>query len=160
MFRKLGTCSACIRKAWIAAVFGSAASIIVLMMHRYELLLPSVAVAVGLLLLWVAHLLAFAKRITQSAARFSPALYNPNSLSRRSAAKLFARTLAFGVFLSVMPRSATAQAIGGCGHDVCDECSRPLYRNGEVFACEGCHSCTTSQYTCDDDNSDGFPNGC
>jgi hypothetical protein len=179
---KLGRCRACIRKAFLAAMIGWILTCVTLVAPQSSMLsLPAEIGAGGLTLLWMAHLLVYASRFKppQKASispvrGFAPSVSEDQPpftvavrrdvplLSRRAVMPLFVRALLFGAMTSVIPSLARADGLGPCGGDVCQACERPVWITGqeEPLGCESCHSCTTAQYTCEDDNSEGFPNGC
>jgi hypothetical protein len=156
----LGGCVVRIRKSFRVAVgaWGLALAVSISPLSSY--LLPTAIVATAITLLWIAHLLAFASRArypsaekpTQRITEPSPASAQAIE-SRRSVMPLFAKALIFGAFVSTAPRSAMAQAMGGCGRDGCSNCARPFYERGtpgRKAGCTICHSCPgdDGQYRC------------
>jgi hypothetical protein len=142
----LGRCPKCIRKAGLAAMCTSIFALLLAAMQSP--LWPPVAVVAALLTaLWLAHLYAFATKVTVlpnkefSDVAADAVFRDKDSPSRRTAIPLFVRGLVFGAVISVMPRPALADGIGGCGADGCPSCERPFYNNGVRYACVDCHSC-------------------
>lgn len=163
IWSKLGNCRVCIRKAWLAVVIALTVSVVVFFASWHELLLPSVIMLLGSTALWLAHLVAFAGKLTgqaeDRAALAGPVPSLPGAVSRRQAIPFFMSTMFLGVVMSVAPRSALAQSIvlQGCGTNGCRPCLRSAYQNGQFLGCFGCHSCGNG---CTDGAGTAFPNGC
>lgn len=162
---RLGNCRACIRSAWLATLVAVGFGFVSLLMGWRELFLASSIIALGPAGLWIAHLFAFASKLTISSKQGPvPALGASASvvdtLSRRDVLPVFMRLLLLGALVSVAPRSALAQSIAllGCGREPCtSDCTRPAYQGGQFLGCIGCHSCGGS---CTDSPGSAFPNGC
>ena len=135
---KLGRCSRCIRKSFIVAFSAWVAWLLVSHLPGLRdipnLLAFSTAAPAGLTVLWVAHLVASAKR---SASRLEPnARSTPapgNQLSRRDVFPVFAKSLAAVAFWSAIPRVVSA-----------DPCS--LSDNSPTGHCV--NNCWTAYYSC------------
>jgi hypothetical protein len=122
LWANFGHCSNCIRRAFFAAVVSSALVLSLLLFPESDLLSYAIVVAAGCLMLWTMHLFVFAAKV--STATVSQNLTDA-PLTRRALLPVFARSLAFAVFVSAAPRTASAD--GACGADGCDSCRRPLY---------------------------------
>jgi hypothetical protein len=140
----LGSCSLCIRKAFLTACGAWSLSLFCYILWQTAFFY-SVVVAVVLSALWLAHIAAFAGKIKFVASKGTS---NRSSLSRRELVPLFARGLAIGAIISAAPRQALAD--GACGADGCDSCFRPIYARDGTRVCQRCHSCADSQgrYNC------------
>lgn len=134
----LGHCGTCLRKAFQASAVAWAFVCVILLLKRPDVLLPSAIVATVLTLLWVSHLVVFARK----AAAFTRRTSSTNIVevtvavaSRRAVLPLIARTLAFAFLVSAAPSQARAD--GACGGDGCPTCYRRVLNMG----CQRCHSC-------------------
>ncbi len=164
IWKRLGSCTACIRKAWLATAIALTFSVTFLLTGWHELLIPSVFLLLGLSVLWAAHLVAFASKVVvgthqRSAGITDPSVFQADALSRRAALPLFLRTLFWGALISVAPRSALADQIvlQGCGTMGCNSCAKSAFISGQFRGCFGCHSCGNG---CSDGAGSAFPNGC
>ena len=160
----LGNCRVCIRKAWLAVVAALTISVVVFLAGWHEFLLPSVVMLLGLMVLWLAHLVAFASKVAVHSEQRATAVTgaspsHANAFSRRDVMPLFLRSLFLAGLASVTPRSALADSIQlqGCGTMGCNPCARSAFIDGQFRGCFGCHSCGNG---CSDGAGSAFPNGC
>ena len=163
IWSRLGSCITCIRKAWLAVIIATAVVGFVFLADIRELWLPSGCILLCFTALWVAHLIAFAKKLSNSEADIQTTtapITSRDMVSRRNVMPLFMRTLFLAVLVSAAPRLAVAQSISllGCGREPCtSSCTRPAYQGGQFLGCVGCHSCGNE---CSDSPGSAFPNGC
>jgi hypothetical protein len=146
LWRKLGSCPYCIRKAFQAAAGAWAFALLVLALGWSSASLVLAIIALGLTALWIAHLVTYAVRVvlhwkrTQTAAETSRAVVITSS--RRDLLPVFARAIAAAVLTSTVTPSAFAAGWGACGSGPCTSCYRPYYDNsGGPGTCIWCHSC-------------------
>ena len=133
---KLGRCALCMRAAFLSAVAGIAAAIAASLLLPSSLALLSMALAIGFVVLWLAHLAAYATRAT----RHSPPSEAAPQHSRRQALAVFARAFMFVAVASAAPLLLRGAALAQsgcpatapylCGSDWC--CSGPAY-----YFCQG-----------------------
>jgi hypothetical protein len=143
----LGHCSVCIRKAFLAAAVAWSLTCLIAVSGFSPVLLPAVVGAGGLTLLWVTHLLVFARRFSRGKTKPDRAIQSTNAVveapSRRAILPLFVRALIFGALVSAAPRQANARYVrsGGCGREDCLPCWRPFYKRQGGYDCVKCRSC-------------------
>jgi len=155
LWRHLGHCSSCIRKAFQAATCAWTAALLLLGLDWPRFLPAIVIIALGLTALWVAHLVAYAGKATLAEKSDSSA-ENDNAYittsSRRDLLPLFARALAVAALTSAAPTLALADGPcgGQCGDIQCRPCFRPVYDGQGGCNCESCHSCPgpENKYNC------------
>jgi hypothetical protein len=111
---KLGRCSRCIRKSFVAAAAGFLTlALINQIAIASRFLIPVEIVTLMLSVLWIAHLVAWAKRAgatQESAAARETQKSDTRLLSRRAALPVFAKSLAAIAIASALPRLANASA--------------------------------------------------
>jgi hypothetical protein len=138
VFSKLGHCPKCMRTSFAAAAAGWALSMVA------PTIIATFAMAGAALLtaLWLAHLVAFAWKVTTmkhaAPTHDQPASPTATLLSRRAFVPLFLRTLAFAAVVTVAPRAITSAL--GQNRGPCDSCSR--YKGSAT--CWTCCSCQNS----------------
>jgi hypothetical protein len=120
IWANLGHCHICTRKAFLAAVTAWGLLGVVSAVAPQPIWLPIISISAGALtLLWIAHILAFARKFSLGIDRKSEAFRE----ERRAVFPIFARAAASAVALSVAPRLAFAQA-GQCGPNPLNRCSQ------------------------------------
>jgi hypothetical protein len=104
VWASLGHCSLCARKAFIAAASAwIMLLLVVVILGNSQLLVLSEIAAVGLSVLWLAHLIAFASKVSNRKSGD-----DVHNLGRRAAFPMFAQTLAFAAVVSAAPRLVQA----------------------------------------------------
>jgi len=88
LWGSLGHCSVCIRKAFLAAAVAWSLTGLIAVSGFSPVLLPAVVGAVGLTLLWVAHLLVFARRFSRGKTKPDPAIQSANAVVECAGANL------------------------------------------------------------------------
>lgn len=136
LWKNLGYCSNCIRKAFLTAASAWGLALLIALSDWSNLLPVAVFGAVGLTMLWIAHLVGFARKVTVATVSGKVNMATP---SRRAVLPLFARALAFAAFASAMSRQAFADSpCGGWYNALCPPCERRVTVNSP---CLPCHSC-------------------
>ena len=140
----LGHCSLCTRKAFLVAAGAWAASAILAFTADWpQALAFAEAIAGGLTALWIAHLLAFAGKASGRAREIGPELANP---SRRAFLSIFAKTLAFAVVASTVPRLALATA--NPSNDAAPQGWTPIGKGKDAVPVRTAAGCSPTSYAC------------
>lgn len=150
LWGNLGHCPNCVRKAFLAAASAWCLALLIAMAKWPNILPVAMIGAVALTTLWVAHIFAFARKVTVATESRKPNLATP---SRRALWPLFVRAAAFAAFASALPGSMIAADLrprpldSPCGGWPdqglpCGPCER---RNTPASPCERCHSCPDGQ---------------
>jgi hypothetical protein len=104
VWTNLGHCSRCTRKAFLAAASGWVAAAIVALWADWPQALAILEItSLGLTALWIAHLLAFAGKVSKAREGRTELLGDP---SRRAFFPMFTKTLVFATVASTVPRLA------------------------------------------------------
>jgi hypothetical protein len=149
----LGHCSLCTRKAFLTAVSAWAASAILAFGADWPHALTfAEAIAAGLTGLWIAHLLAFAGKASGRARNIRPELADP---SRRAFLPVFAKTLAFAVVASTVPRLAFATV--SPGDDRVAPRWTPMGEGIDAMPLRTARRCFARTYNCGSCCRDGAP---
>lgn len=138
LWRNFGQCPACVRKAFLATVIAWLLALCCLIADRPTFFALVLANACVLTALWLAHILAFARK-TSLFLESRPE--NGVAVSRRALWPLFLRAAATAAFASAISRTAFADSPCGGWPDQglpCGACER---RNTPDSDCEPCHSC-------------------
>jgi hypothetical protein len=153
----LGYCKRCIRKAFQTAAIGWSLVTFATVLGQPRTLTATLTIAsAGLTLLWVAHLVAYARKATAYIDEKSASAESPNSpgakiqlqsSSRRDVIPLFARMIAGAAIASAIATPAFADSACGGYNGECNRCAR---RNTPNSPCEWCHSCGSN---CRQDNN-------
>jgi hypothetical protein len=131
LFGRLGTCGRCLRKAFVAsgATWGLALSVMLFGSEYSTGLVALLVAAIILTLLWIAHLIAFARRTTmRSDSRHG--LPVPSFV--------FAQAMMTAASASVKIRPLDSDC-GGFNGECDDPCMRQTAPG--IENCEYCHSC-------------------
>jgi hypothetical protein len=104
IWSNFGNCPFCMRRAFQAALAAWGVAAIIAVFTDVPLLLTTIAVgAIGLSLLWLTHILAFARKISFAFKRPAHSQYEAMSA--------FARALGVAATLSTVPRLSSANKI-------------------------------------------------
>lgn len=127
LWSKLGHCGKCIRKSFIAATLSCSIALIFIYCGPNYLALPAIAFAAGAALLWVAHITAFAVKVSMKRRAAASPSIQP---SRRALLGSFARSMAAVALFSALPRVAMSRN---------SDCPCP---------CNGNHTCDSNAPSC------------
>ncbi len=140
----LGYCQRCVRKAFLASAGMWALALASAASPWSQIWIVPVLAAVGLTILWVAHLVAYAGKV----AATDSAKQDDDLLSRRSLLPIFLRALASAALVTSFSHPAFADSPCGGWPDQglpCGPCER---RNTVSSPCLTCASCTTANRDC------------
>jgi hypothetical protein len=103
----LGHCMICMRTAFIAAAITTcAAGVIYIAFGASPFTAPIFVASVGLIALWMAHILVFSKKTSQK--HYLEKNTDVATVSRRNYVALFAKTAAFAALATAVPTIASA----------------------------------------------------
>src|SRR5208283_2834762 len=147
LWGNFGHCRNCIRKAFLATAVAWASVLLIYVSGRSMLLSTFTAISVTITLLWVTHLLVFARKRSLGVIRRKS---NNEVLTRRNAMGLFVRVLMGAALASALPGLALADGTGPCAGENCGKCFRPEYNDEGGWECIPCHSCPgpDNKYDC------------
>jgi hypothetical protein len=134
----LGRCYFCMRRAFLCALASLACSVIACCFDSGLFVqATTIAIAIVLTSLWIAHLAAYtARNVRLTSLRPQPIL----SPQRRSAIRLFAGILAASALGSasiLFSRAASASSSSACGGDAAHDCDC-----GDRYVCDNSGSCS------------------
>ena len=139
---KLGSCSFCVRSSFRAAAAGWGVAVVAAHFLGSTFFTLATVCAAALTALWLAHLLAYARRVTLAP---NGQLQPQFAESRRAFFPLFIRTVCAMAVISAVPARADhipcPGGSGACGAGGCPECSRPCYQGNAPLKCVKCYSC-------------------
>ena len=152
VWKNLGECGRCIRKAFHVAAAAWVLTIILKVFDEFAFSQALLFVASALTLLWLAHMLVHARKVTIMAKKEDVAS-GGDDVSRRALFPLFAKTLFATVLLSATPSFAQSfpctNGTGSCEQDNCPRCTRPCYGPGGCIKCRSCGAdCGEPTYVC------------
>ena len=144
LLQGIGKCPRCMNKSFVAAGFFWIFLALSLCFNYTEYTFFGVIIALPLTLLWLSHVVVFARYDVAAAC-----IESFPDVSRRKVAAALAGSLAFAFAASIAPRWAHAD--GPCGGEKCGACQRPIYNsNTGGYRCQTCHSCAgpNGRYDC------------
>jgi hypothetical protein len=139
IYSELGDCMVCIRTAFQCAAFSWLIAALLLLFGWSTLSVLAAIAALGLTVLWAAHLLVHASK---TAVEKNVSLEPKSGHSRRAVLPIFLRTLGAAAVLSANPALADVNCphgTGACGQDNCPDCYRACY--GGPSPCVRCRAC-------------------
>jgi hypothetical protein len=138
LMKDLGYCTKCIRKAFLTAAGAWCLVALLAMADSPKFWYVGTVLAIGLTTLWLAHILAFARKSIFTSSSRTP---NPVALSRRALWPFFLRAAASAALASAVSRAAFAESPCGGWPDQGLSCGPCQRRNTVSSPCEDCHSC-------------------
>lgn len=141
IWNNLGECGFCIRKVFQVAIAVWCLALLFELLNWSELFVLALVGAIALTVMWVAHLLVHARKVTILAEK-EDINRTPAAVSRRALFPLFIRTLYATVLLSTTPAFSQGfpctNGTGACEQDNCPHCTRPCYGPGGCIKCRSC----------------------
>ncbi len=130
---QLGSCSRCMKKAFLIAVVAWCAVPALYLLGNWYLFAGMAGVAASLTLLWLAHVFTYAGRHAFGSVNV-PAVF----VDRRRVLTLFLKTAAAGAVISFPTAAHAWSSCGGWSSGDCNPCER---RQTATSSCTRCRSC-------------------